>query len=70
MRTSLAILWALVVLAVGVHQVGFWRAARLDTDVLALLPRDEQAPEVDAATRGLADGAGRELVLLVGAPDW
>ncbi|NTX35597.1 MMPL family transporter [Myxococcus sp. CA039A] len=70
MRNRAAILWLLVVLAVGVHQVQFWRSARLDTDVLALLPEDEQAPEVDAATRKLADQAGRELVLLVGAPDW
>jgi predicted exporter len=65
-----AILWALVVLAVGVHQVSFWRAAQLDTDVLALLPENEQAPEVDAATRKLADEAGRQVVLLVGAQDW
>ncbi|MCP3102402.1 MMPL family transporter [Myxococcus sp. K15C18031901] len=70
MRNRWALLWTLVVLAVGVHQVLFWRSARLDTDVLALLPEDEQAPEVDAATRRLADGAGRELVVLVGAPDW
>ncbi|MBE4753322.1 MMPL family transporter [Corallococcus sp. ZKHCc1 1396] len=70
MANRLAILWALVVLAVGVHQVHFWRAARLDTDVLALLPEDEQAPEVDAATRKLADEAGRQVVLLVGAKDW
>ncbi|NPC69105.1 MMPL family transporter [Corallococcus exiguus] len=70
MANKLAILWALVVLAVGVHQVQFWRSASLDTDVLALLPEDEQAPEVDAATRKLADEAGRQLVLLVGAKDW
>ncbi|MFP2899738.1 MMPL family transporter [Corallococcus sp. 4LFB] len=70
MANRLAILWALVVLAVGVHQVQFWRSARLDTDVLALLPEDEQAPEVDAATRKLADDAGRQVVLLVGAKDW
>ncbi|MGA9519817.1 MAG: hypothetical protein WBV82_00050, partial [Myxococcaceae bacterium] len=63
MRSRVAILlWTLVVLAVGVHQIDFWRSARLDTDVLALLPEDEKAPEVDAATRRLADDAGRELV--------
>ncbi|AGC44615.1 hypothetical protein MYSTI_03303 [Myxococcus stipitatus DSM 14675] len=70
MRSKWAILWLLVVLAVGAHQVWFWFSARLDTDVLALLPEDEQAPEVGAATRKLADGASRELVLLVGAKDW
>jgi predicted exporter len=66
----LAIFWALLVLAVGVHQVRFWRSARLETDILALLPEDEQAPEVGAATRKLADESGRQLVLLVGAPEW
>ncbi len=70
MGSRLAILWTVLVLAVGVHQVSFWRSTRLDTDVLALLPEDEQAPEVGAATRRLADEAGRELVLLVGGPDW
>ncbi|OJT18130.1 hypothetical protein BO221_42340 [Archangium sp. Cb G35] len=70
MGNRLAIVWALLVLAVGVHQVRFWRSARLETDILALLPEDEQAPEVGAATRKLADESGRQLVLLVGAPDW
>jgi predicted exporter len=70
LRNKWAILWLLVVLVVGAHQVRFWRSARLDTDVLALLPEDEQAPEVGAATRKLADQAGRELVMLVGAADW
>ncbi|KFA91449.1 MMPL family transporter [Archangium violaceum] len=70
MGNRLAIVWALLVLAVGVHQVRFWRSARLETDILALLPEDEQAPQVGAATRKLADESGRQLVLLVGAPDW
>ncbi|WP_245589167.1 MMPL family transporter [Chitinimonas koreensis] len=57
-------------LAVVLHQVQFWRAARLDTDVLALLPVDEQAPAVTAATRALAEQATRPVVVLVGAADW
>lgn len=66
----LALGWALLVLAVVVHQLQFWRAARLDTDVLALLPQDAQQQAVGAATRKLADDNARQLVLLIGTPDW
>ncbi len=66
----LALAWTLVVAAVAAHQFVFWRAARLDTDVLALLPDDEQVPAVSAATRKLADQAARQIVVLVGAPNW
>lgn len=65
-----AIVWLMLVAAVAVHQWGFWHASRLDTDVLALLPRNEQAPEVGLATRALADRGSRQLVVMVGAPDW
>ncbi|MFC4160466.1 MMPL family transporter [Chitinimonas lacunae] len=66
----LALLWAVLMLAVLWHQSQFWREARLDTDVLALLPENEQAPVVSAATRRLADQAARQVVLLVGAGEW
>lgn len=65
-----AVAWLLAVLAVGVHQWHFWKDSRLDTDLLALLPQDEQAPEVAQATRQLADRAARQVVVMVGAPDW
>jgi predicted exporter len=65
-----ALLWLLVVLLVGAHQWRFWHEARLNTDVLALLPENEQAPEVAAATRLLAQRASRQVVVMVGAPDW
>jgi len=65
-----AFLWLLVVLGVGVHQWNFWREARLNTDVLALLPENEQAPEVAAATKILTQRASRQVVVMVGAPDW
>jgi predicted exporter len=65
-----AVLWLAVVLAVATHQWRFWQEARLNTDVLALLPVNEQNPEVLAATRTLAERASRQVVVTVGAPDW
>jgi predicted exporter len=64
-------LWLAVVLTVAVHQWSFWRDARLDTDVLALLPQDGRAPDVAAtAARQLADRRSRRIVVMVGAPSW
>lgn len=60
--------WLLVTLVIAAHQWRFWHAGRLDNDVLALLPADEQSPLVGEATRQLADGAARQIVVLVGAP--
>lgn len=65
-----ALVWLLVVLAIAAHQWQFWRADRLDVDVLALLPRDEQSPEVAVATERLADAAARQVVVVIGAPAW
>jgi predicted exporter len=65
-----ALLWLACVLFVAAHQWQFWRAGRLDTDVLALLPVSEQAPEVGRAGKLLAEGISRQVVVLVGAPDW
>ena len=63
----LALIWGLVVLAVVAHQFQFWRDARLDTDVMALLPENEQAPIVSLATRKLSEQAERQVIVLVGA---
>ena len=63
-------LWLCVVLLVVFDQVQFWRAPRLDTDVLALLPTDEQQPELQAATRQMLQQSNQGLVILVGAADW
>jgi predicted exporter len=63
-------LWLACVLAVAAYQVQFWRAGRLGTDVLALLPASGQAPEVARASRLLADGVSRQVVVLLGAADW
>jgi len=63
-------LWLVVVLAIALHQWSFWVDGRLSTDVLALLPQDERAPDVALATRQLADRAARQVVVMVGAPTW
>lgn len=65
-----ALLWLACVLAIAAHQWQFWRAGRLDTDMLALLPASEQALEVGRASKLLADGVSRQVVVLLGAPDW
>jgi len=62
--------WLAIVAAVAVHQWKFWTAGHFDTDVMALLPQDEQAPEVSRATRQLADQFTRQVVVVIGAPDW
>ncbi|MEP6505091.1 MAG: hypothetical protein ABJD97_17255, partial [Betaproteobacteria bacterium] len=63
-------LWLACVGVVAVHQWHFWRASHFSTDVMALLPQDEQSPEVGRATRQLADQVSRQVVVMIGAPDW
>lgn len=65
-----AMVWLMLVVAIGVHQWSFWQQGRLGTDVLALLPQDEQEPAVAIATRKLADRASRRITVMLGAPDW
>ncbi|WP_439686791.1 Membrane transport protein MMPL domain-containing protein [Cupriavidus oxalaticus] len=66
----LAFCWLLAVLALALHQASFWRSDRIDTDVMALLPGSERTATADRVLRQLADGVSREIVVLVGAPDW
>lgn len=65
-----AIAWLLVVAVVAVHQWHFWRQGALNTDVMALLPDNEQAPEVSTATRSLVDGLSRQVMVVIGGNDW
>ena len=62
--------WLALCMVVAVHQWTFWRSSHFGTDVMALLPQDEQAPEVGIATRQLADQLTRQVVVMIGAPDW
>ncbi|WP_373375791.1 MMPL family transporter [Cupriavidus nantongensis] len=66
----LALAWLVVVIGVALHQASFWRSARIDSDVMALLPGSERTATADRVLRQLADGVSREIVVLVGAPDW
>lgn len=63
----LAIAWLLVVVAVACHQWRFWQQSRLDSDILALLPQDADAPDVSAVVRRIADAGARDVVVLLGA---
>jgi predicted exporter len=65
-----AVLWLLLVLAVGAHQCHFWKQGRIDTDVLALLPINERAPDVVQATQQLAEQIQRQVVVLLGTDQW
>lgn len=65
-----AALWLLCVLAVAMHQWQFWRSGHINTDVLALLPQAEQAPEVARAAQVLSGSVSRQVVVLLGASEW
>ncbi|MGY2488786.1 MMPL family transporter [Cupriavidus sp. CP313] len=66
----LAFAWLVIVVGLALHQTSFWRSARIDTDVMALLPGSERTATADRVLRQLADGVSREIIVLVGAPDW
>lgn len=66
----LAWVWLALVLALAVQQVRFWRAPRLDSDVMALLPIEARDPLLSLANQRLVDGATRQVVVLVGSADW
>ncbi|WP_298211441.1 hypothetical protein [Acidovorax sp.] len=68
-RTA-ALVWLLVLVAVGVHQWQFWKHDGIDTDVMALLPVNEQAPDVVLATEQLVAQMSRQVVVLVGTGEW
>lgn len=69
LRIGLAWLWLAVVLLVGLHQLRFWSAPSLETDVLALLPQDRHDPLLAEATRRIADAGAQQMVVLLGADD-
>ncbi len=65
----LALAWLLVVLAIGWNQWRFWQQSRIDSDVLALLPRDADDRALDEVTRRIADAGARRMLVLLGAKD-
>lgn len=67
---ALSWVWTAVVVALIGHQGWLWTGGMVvDTDVLALLPRDEQDSVAQSAMQRLADSASRRLVVLIGGPD-
>lgn len=66
----LPLLWLLVVAVLGWHQWQFWQAPRLDADVFALLPQDEQQPAAQRAMKQLAEQGERRVVVMLGGADW
>ncbi len=68
----LAGLWLVVVLACLVHNAWHWGVQRRApvTDLLAMLPTDEQRPLATQATQALADAGSRRISVLIGGGDW
>ncbi|MFH7044945.1 MMPL family transporter [Paucibacter sp. JuS9] len=67
----LAGLWLVVVLACLAHNAWYWvvhKGAPV-TDMLAMLPRDEQRPLAAQATQALADAGSRRISVLIGGGD-
>lgn len=64
----LAALWLVLVLACVVHNVWHWGLQHCApvTDMLAMLPRDEQRPLAAQATQALADAGARRISVLIG----
>ncbi len=70
MRRSLALLWLLLVLAAGLH-VAMIAAGGLplQTDIMALLPREERDPVVQTAKDRMTQALAGRAVVLVGHAD-
>lgn len=67
MRKTLALLWLVLVVAAGVHVATIVRAGLpLETDIMALLPREERDPAVQTAKDRIAETLARRVVVLVG----
>ena len=64
-----AITWLVLVLALGFHQVQFWRANNLDSDVMALLPNTQHDALETIANDNIAKAATGDVVILLGSPD-
>lgn len=64
-----AVAWLLIVLAVGAHQWRFWQHPPIDSDILAMLPRDASDVLLSDATEHIADASSRQLVVMLGAAD-
>lgn len=71
LQRSLALVWALLVLACGLHLASTWLGGRLaiDTDVMSLLPHDARNHSAEAALEQLSAGASRRVLLVIAGND-
>jgi len=71
-QRRLALLWALVVCLLVGHNAWLWLGKGLapDTDILALLPGEEQDPVLQQSFTHMVDTAQQRVVVLVGAREW
>ncbi|MCL7714677.1 hypothetical protein K5L01_08485 [Stenotrophomonas sp. CPCC 101365] len=66
----LGLAWLALLLVLAVQQWKLWsEEPRIDTDILALLPRDAHDRLLSDATRRIADASSRQLVVLLGSDD-
>ncbi|HEV2607382.1 MAG TPA: hypothetical protein VGT79_05315 [Xanthomonadaceae bacterium] len=63
-------LWAALVIAMCLQQAAYWRHARPDSDVIALLPGVKQDAMLAAANQRIVEGATQQVVVLIGSPDF
>lgn len=64
----LSLAWLLIVAVVAVHQWQFWKHPPIDSDILALLPRDADDHVLADATERIAGASARQMVVMLGAP--
>ena len=67
-----ALLWLLVAALLLGHNGYLWLVQRIapNSDILALLPSQQQDPDKQQAFDHMVDSAQQRLVTLVGASDW
>lgn len=71
-RKGYALAWVLVVVMLLAHNAYLWLDKRIvpDTDILALLPVQEQDPVLQQSFTHMVDAAQQRVIVLVGAADW
>jgi len=65
----MAIVWSVLVLALCLHQLQFWRSNNLDSDVMALLPNTHHDVLETRANDNMAKVATGHVLVLVGSAD-
>lgn len=62
-----AVLWLLIVIVIAAQQIAFWRAPRLQIDVMALLPDETHDAVRATAEQRLSVAATRQVIILLGS---